>query len=90
MAYDKQRRRYREVQQQVDAAKDAFQAQRDRYERGIGDVLSLLDAERTFMQARTRRAGVRLAVVNARLALHRALGGAWTKAPAPKDPRLFQ
>ena len=90
VAYDKQRRRYREVQQQVDAAKDAFQAQRDRYERGIGDVLSLLDAERTFVQARTRRAGVRLAVVNARLALHRALGGAWTEAPAPEDPRLFQ
>ena len=90
VAYDKQRRRYREVQRQVETAADAFQTQRDRYERGIGDVLSLLDAERTLVQARTRLAGVRLAVVNARLALHRALGGPWNNAPSPDDPRLFR
>ena len=90
VAYNKQRRRYREVQQQVKTAEDAFQTQRDRYERGIGDVLSLLDAERTLVQARTRLSGVQLAVVNARLALHRALGGPWTAAPAPNDPRLLR
>ncbi|PSQ91913.1 MAG: transporter, partial [Bacteroidetes bacterium QH_2_63_10] len=90
VAYDKQRQRYREVQQQVETATDAFQTQRDRYERGIGDLLSLLDAERTLVQARTRLAGVRLAVVNARLALHRALGGPWTDTPPPDDPRLLQ
>jgi multidrug efflux system outer membrane protein len=90
VAYDKQRRRYREVQRQVETAEDAFRTQRDRYERGIGDVLSLLDAERTLVQARTRRANVQVAVVNARLALHRALGGSWTEAPAPDDPRLLR
>jgi len=90
VAYDKQRRRYREVQRQVETAEDAVQTQRDRYERGIGDVLSLLDAERTLVQARTRLSGVRLAVLNARLALHRALGGPWTEAPTPDDPRLFR
>ncbi|MFB6274410.1 MAG: efflux transporter outer membrane subunit [Salinibacter sp.] len=90
VAYDKQRRRYREVQQQVETAQNVFQTQQDRYERGVGDVLSLLDAERSLTEARTRLARVRLAVVNARLALHRALGGAWTEAPAPDDPRLFQ
>jgi multidrug efflux system outer membrane protein len=90
VAYDKQRQRYREVQQQVTTAQDAFQTQRERYDRGVGDVLSLLDAERTLVQAQTRLANVRLAVVNARLALHRALGGAWTDAESPEDPRLFQ
>ena len=90
VAYDKQRRRFREVQRQVETADDAFQTQRDRYERGIGDVLALLDAERTLVQARTRLAGVRLAVVNARLALHRALGGSWTDVPPPDAPRLLQ
>jgi multidrug efflux system outer membrane protein len=90
VAYDKQRRRYREVQRQAQTAQDAFQTQRDRYERGVGDVLALLDAERTLVQARTRRAGVQLAVLNARLALHRALGGSWTDAEPPDDPRLFQ
>ncbi|MFB6278850.1 MAG: efflux transporter outer membrane subunit, partial [Salinibacter sp.] len=90
VAYEKQRQRYREVQQQVETAKNAVQTQRDRYERGVGDVLSLLDAERTLVQAQTRLAGVRLAVVNARLALHRALGGPWTDAESPDDPRLLQ
>ena len=90
VAYDKQRQRYREVRRQVETAEDAFQTQRDRYERGIGDLLSLLDAERTLVQARTRLAGVQLAVVNARLALHRALGGSWTDSPSPDDPRLLE
>ena len=90
VAYEKQRQRYREVERQVDTARDAFQAQRDRYERGVGDVLALIDAERTLVQAQTRLAGVGLAVVNARLALHRALGGPWTDAEPVDDPRLFR
>ena len=90
VAYEKQRRRYREVERQVETARHAFQAQRDRYERGVGDVLALIDAERTLVQAQTRLAGVGLAVVNARLALHRALGGPWTDAEPVDDPRLFR
>jgi len=90
VAYEKQKQRLRDVRQQVAAARDAFETQRDRYERGVGDVLPLLDAERGLLQARTRRAAARLAAVNARLALHRALGGTWTDAPAPDDPRLFR
>jgi multidrug efflux system outer membrane protein len=90
VAYEKQTERFRFLQDQVAAARSSFQTQRDRYERGIGDVLALLDAERTLVQAQTRRAAARLAVVNARLALHRALGGAWTDAPSPDDPRLFE
>ena len=90
VAYDKQRQRYREAQQQVQTAEDAYQTQRDRYERGVGTVLLLLDAERTLVQARTRAAGVRRAVVNARLALHRALGGSWTDPEPPEDPRLVE
>ncbi|WP_263784774.1 efflux transporter outer membrane subunit [Salinibacter grassmerensis] len=90
VAYEKQRRRYREVERQVETARNAFQTQRGRYERGVGNALALIDAERTVVQARTRLAGVGLAVVNARLALHRALGGPWTDAESPDDPRLFQ
>ena len=90
VAYQKQKDRYRFLQDQVAAARASFQTQRDRYERGIGDVLALLDAERTLVQAQTRRAAARLAVVNARLALHRALGGSWTDAPSPDDPRIFE
>jgi outer membrane protein TolC len=90
VAYEKQKERYQFLREQVAAARASFQTQRDRYERGIGDVLARLDAERSLVQAQTRLAAARLAVVNARLALHRALGGSWTDAPAPDDPRLFQ
>jgi multidrug efflux system outer membrane protein len=90
VAYDKQRQRVRFLQEQVASARASFQTQRDRYERGIGDVLSLLDAERGLVQAQTRLAAARLAAVNARLALHRALGGTWTDTDPGEDPRLFQ
>jgi len=90
VAYDKQRERLRTVQEQVESAQASYQTQRDRYERGIGDVLSLLDAEQRLVQARTRRAAARVAAVNARLALHRALGGPWTEAEPVEDPRLFR
>ena len=90
VAYDKQRQRLRTVQDQVASARATFQTQRDRYERGIGDVLSLLDAERGLVQARTRLAVARRAAVNARLTLHRALGGTWTDAAPVEDPRLLE
>ena len=90
VADDRQRERLQRVQEQVASARASFETQRDRYERGIGDVLSLLDAERGLVQAQTRLAAARTAAVNARLALHRALGGSWTNTDAVDDPRLFQ
>ncbi|MEF8796914.1 MAG: efflux transporter outer membrane subunit [Salinivenus sp.] len=90
VAYDKQRQRLQTVQDQVASARATFQTQRDRYERGIGDVLSLLDAERGLVQAQTRLAVARRAAVNARLTLHRALGGTWTDAAPVEDPRLLE
>jgi len=86
----KQRERLRTVREQVESAQATLQTQRDRYERGIGDVISLLDAEQGLLQAQTRLAAARLAAVNARLALHRALGGPWTEAEPVEDPRLLQ
>jgi len=90
VADDKQRERLRTVQEQVASARATYRTQRDRYERGIGDVLALLDAEQGLVQAQTRLAAARLAAVNARLALHRALGGPWTDADPVEDPRLLR
>lgn len=90
VAYDRQRERLQRVQEQVASARVSFETQRDRYERGLGDALSLLDAERGLAQAQTRLAAARTAAVNARLALHRALGGSWTDADSVDDPRLFK
>ena len=85
-----QRRSYERVLDQVAAAEASAQTQRDRYERGIGTYLTLLDAEQNLVQARRRAATARQALVQARLALYRALGGPWTEAPESDDPRLLQ
>lgn len=90
VAYEKQRQRVESLESQAASARASFETQRDRYERGIGDVLAFLDAERGWIQAQTRLAAARLAAVNARLALHRALGGTWTDTAPVEDPRLLQ
>lgn len=90
VAYAQQQQRYTRVQQQEEAAQASVQAQRRRYERGIGDYLALVDAEQNLVQVQQRLAITRQAVLNARLVLHRALGGTWTDAPSTDDPRLFR
>ncbi|WP_022836841.1 efflux transporter outer membrane subunit [Salisaeta longa] len=89
VTYNRARERWRRVQAQVAAARNALGTQRLRYRRGIGTYFALLDAERALVQAQQRRATIQLALVQARLGVHRALGGAWTDAPPPSDPRLF-
>jgi len=90
VAYEQQQQRYQRVADQLAAARASARNQQRRYERGIGDYLVLLDAEQNLTQVRQRFASARRAVVEARLAVHRALGGDWTSTPAPEDPRLFQ
>jgi NodT family efflux transporter outer membrane factor (OMF) lipoprotein len=48
-----------------------------RYERGAGEILPLLDAQRTLYAARDQYAQYRLARLRARVALCKALGGGW-------------
>ena len=90
VAYQQQQQRYERVQSQRAAAVATAQNQRDRYERGLGDALALLDAEQNLVQVRQRLATAAQALIEARLAVHRALGGPWTDAPPPDDPRLLQ
>lgn len=88
VAYNTQRERARDVHRQLEAARNAYQTQHDRYRRGVGNITALLDAERTLVEARMRRAEIEQAVLNARLALHRALGGPWTD-PETAETSLF-
>ena len=89
VAYHEQQRRYQRVAGQAEAAEASVQTQQRRYERGIGDYLALVDAEQNQVQVRQRLASARRAVMSARLNLYRALGGSWTDAPPPDDPRLL-
>jgi NodT family efflux transporter outer membrane factor (OMF) lipoprotein len=48
-----------------------------RYREGVDDLLSVLDAQRTLFQAQDLLAQIRLARLEASIALYRALGGGW-------------
>jgi len=50
---------------------------KSRYSRGLGDYLALLEARQRRYEAQEELILVELAIVTNRVALHRALGGAW-------------
>jgi outer membrane protein TolC len=52
-----------------------------RYREGVGDLLAVLDAQRSLFAAQDQLAQTRLARLTASLDLFRALGGGW------QDPR---
>ncbi len=83
-AFDNERERYARVRDQLDEAEASAALQLRRYRRGIGDYVSYLDAQRNLVSARTLFAGAERAMAEARLAVHRALGGAWIQ-PDPAN-----
>ena len=77
IAYQKQQERYAFLQEELEAARDNAEAQERRFVRGIGDYLAFLDARRNLVRVETSVTAARRALATARLAVHRALGGAW-------------
>lgn len=72
-----------QAQQEVQAqAERALQLAERRYRAGADDLLNLLDAQRTLYEAEDRSAQLRLARLQSRVALARALGGGWRQADA--------
>ena len=55
-----------------------------RYEGGMVDFLSVLDAERTQLQAEDALAQDRTAAATSLIAVYKALGGGWETAPLPR------
>jgi NodT family efflux transporter outer membrane factor (OMF) lipoprotein len=58
----------------------AFEGARLRYEKGSGDFLTLLEAQRTLFAARDQFTQYRLARLQGLIALCKALGGGWNAA----------
>ncbi|WP_312481558.1 TolC family protein [Stutzerimonas nitrititolerans] len=58
-------------------AERALQLAERRYRAGADDLLNLLDAQRTLYEAEDRSVQLRLARLQSRVALARALGGGW-------------
>lgn len=57
-----------------------------RYKAGTDDLLSVLDAQRTLFSAQDQAAQVRLARLQASVALFKALGGGWRNPAATSAP----
>jgi multidrug efflux system outer membrane protein len=63
-------------------ARASHELQLDRYVRGVGPYVALLDAHLNKVRAEAALSAARRDVLLARLTLHRALGGAWTQEPS--------
>ena len=77
IAYQKQQERFAFLREELQAARDNAGAQERRFVRGIGDYLAFLDARRNLVRVETSVTAAQRALASARLAVHRALGGAW-------------
>lgn len=75
--FDYERERYGAVLAQVADARASLDLQLRRFRRGVGDYVSYLDARRNLTGAESALARAERGVGEARLAVHRALGGAW-------------
>lgn len=78
-----QREQQEALQREVVAqAQRSLQLAELRYREGSGDLLSVLDAQRTLFSAQDALASQRLARLSAAVDLYRALGGDWVEPPA--------
>ena len=76
-ALRKERERFQFLVDAAGSAAASSQAQRERFERGVGDYLAFIDARVNQLRTDSALESARRALVNARLNLHRALGGGW-------------
>jgi outer membrane protein TolC len=86
VAHAKERERLMVVLEELGHAEASSRTQIDRRLRGIGDHLAYLDAERNLFRVRQSITTAHGALVRARLAIHRSLGGVWIEDTEPAKP----
>ena len=77
VAYNQQRTRTMLLAQAEQAASTAHELADVRYDEGISDFLTVLDAERSLLESRRQLAENQTAEATALVALFKALGGGW-------------
>jgi NodT family efflux transporter outer membrane factor (OMF) lipoprotein len=80
VAYRKEQERRARLADQVEHSRNALELSRTRYEAGVTDFLSVLDAERTLLQAELQHAQSTTNVSTNLVQLYKALGGGWEEA----------
>ncbi len=84
--YGKLKERHAFLTASQDAARERARGQERRYIRGTGDYLGLLEAQRNLALSEMALTESRRALAEARLAVHRSLGGAWIHELAQFEP----
>ena len=92
VAYRTERERHARLAAQAVHARKALDLARDRYNNGVAQFITVLDAERTLLEAEQQSATSETNVAIDLVALYKALGGGWETAfPGPsghcRDPR---
>jgi len=87
---DKQSERYEFLRQQQISAQGSVDFQSRSFQRGVGDYLAYLDAKQNLAGTETNLAAAERSLAEARLAVHRALGGAWVRDTEDLDNQLEQ
>jgi multidrug efflux system outer membrane protein len=69
------------LQAPAQASQKAQDLARQRYQFGVADFLTVLDAERTLLEAQDRLADSETLTATALVAVYKAIGGGWEIAP---------
>jgi NodT family efflux transporter outer membrane factor (OMF) lipoprotein len=77
IAYTNERIRYDSLAQAVEANKRSLALAKELYTNGIGDFLSVLEAQRSLYLTEDQLAASKIAVSEYLIALYKALGGGW-------------
>jgi outer membrane protein TolC len=85
VAYRTEQQRRTRLKDQVDHSRRALALSRTRYVTGVTDFISVLDAERTLLQAELQHAQSTTNVSANLVQLYKALGGGWEQT-FPDEP----
>lgn len=86
--YEENRQRYELILAQREEAQFSAELQARRFEAGVGDYVSYLDALRAVYQVEAALSSAGRAVALSRLGVHRALGGDWAAGIEPNAVEL--
>jgi multidrug efflux system outer membrane protein len=84
--YGRQQVRVQALREAAQASEKAHQLAHLRYEDGIADFLTVLDAERRLLEVQDRLAASETTTATALVAVYKALGGGWELSTAQAEP----
>jgi multidrug efflux system outer membrane protein len=85
VTHARSRERLEHVAQSAASSSTAARLARARYDGGISDFLTVLDTERTQLEAEDALAQSRTDTATSLVAVYKALGGGWQEAPLPRE-----